>query len=119
MAYSPIEQWRPFEAWRAEHGIALEQSLFEFTSRISEPLGEDAQKALKSGLFVIGDHSTQGTYMVTLLDMTEDFFDRNRHVLTLLYDAQTDRFEIAFGPIMSDNVYSGLHQSLRALKSDL
>lgn len=115
----PMQNWRPLDDWRRQQGLATQQSLYDFTSRIAEPVSAQAGEALKLGLFVIGDHSNQTPPMVTVLDLSEDYFNRNRHVLTLRYDAVADRFEIAFGPIMSDHASAGLHAALKALKSDL
>lgn len=115
----PIENWQPFEAWRTAQGLAIDQSAFEFTARIDPPYDDDSHDTVKLGLFVIGDHTTPDARMVTLLDMSRDFFNRNRHILTLKYTQDTDRFEIFFGPVMSDNIHTGLHQTLKARKSDL
>lgn len=112
-----MEEWQQFEDWRRQHGLAVEQSLFEFTSRVTQP--SDNNSDVKIDLFVIGDHTSSDARMVTLLDMSHDFFNRNRHILTLRYNSETDMFEILFGPMMSDSAYSGLFEILKARKSDL
>lgn len=115
----PMEDWQPFDDWRKERGLALDQSLYDFANRIHPPYGEEDSDKVKLDLFVIGDHKSQATSTVTLLDMSSDFFNRNRDIMTVCHDKETDRFDIIFGPIMCDNIHSGLHQTVKALKADV
>lgn len=113
----PFEDWHNFDSWRQEQKLATEQSLFDFTDRISA-ISEDDEN-IKIRLFIIGIDNSTAAPTLTLLDMSEDFFNRNRHIMTVKYNPQTDKFDIIFGPIMSDNIFSGLYQSLRARKTAL
>ncbi|MEL6436692.1 MAG: SMI1/KNR4 family protein, partial [Pseudomonadota bacterium] len=113
----PMEDWRSFEAWRAEQNLAIWQEPTDFTSRIQSPIGDDDSLTIRT--FVIGEHGSAAKRTVTLLDMSSDFFNRNQHIMTVEYDASADRFEIIFGPIYVDNVYNGLHKTMRALKAEL
>lgn len=113
----PMAQWESFEAWRAQHKLAVGQDLHEFTERV-KPASDDAD-AVTLRLFVIGDHVSESRRTITLLDMSSDYFNRNRDLLTAVHDPKTDRFRIVFGPVMVDNIYHGLHQTVRALKAEL
>jgi hypothetical protein len=113
----PMAQWQSFEAWRAQHKLAVGQDLHDFTGRV-KPTSDDAD-AVTLRLFVIGDHVTGSRRTITLLDMSSDYFNRNRDLLTAVHDPKTDRFRIVFGPVMVDNIYHGLHQTVRALKAEL
>lgn len=112
-----MENWQSFEDFRARHKLALSQDLHEFTGRVTFASPGTEPSILR--IFVIGEHFSGPNPTITLLDMSSDFFNRNRHILTVVHDPQTDRFEILFGPVMVDNIYHGLHQTMRALKAEL
>lgn len=113
----PMARWQPFDAWRAQHQLALGQDPHDFTGRVKPAMDDADSVAVR--LFVIGDHDSGSRRTITLLDLSSDYFNRNRDILTAVHDPKTDRFRIVFGPVMVDNVYHGLHQAVRALKAEL
>ncbi len=113
----PMACWQPFEAWRAQHQLALGQDPQDFTGRVKS--ASDDSDAVTVRLFVIGDHVSGSRRTITLLDLSSDYFNRNRNILTAVHEPETDRFKIVFGPVMVDNIYHGLHQTVRALKAEL
>lgn len=114
----PMERWKHFDEWRKTHGLALGQSLYDFTDRIHAPTKEDTDDT-KLNLFVIGDHTSLEVRMLTLLDLSIGPFQRNRTLMTLRYDTPSDTFACVFGPMMADNIFSGLFQTVKAYKADL
>ncbi|MFS4437437.1 hypothetical protein ACMA5I_04395 [Paracoccaceae bacterium GXU_MW_L88] len=116
----PLEEWRNFEEWRSEQDLATDQSLYDFTGRVEAPILDNDEGDVQVALFVIGDHDAEGERVITLLDMSSDFFNRNEDILTLRYDEESDRFEIMFGPVRCASLYQGPgRQVVKALKSEI
>ena len=113
-----MEEWVDFQQWRQEKGLALSQDLSNFTDRIrfENPNQKDD---LIIRLVVIGLHEEPGTIKLTLLDLTQDYFSRNQHLMTADYNQELDVFELVWGPVRSDNVYHGLMKTLKALRDEL
>ncbi len=112
----PMEDWGLFENWRVAHNLATTQPLSDFTDRVNADSENNDYEKIR--LFVIGDHISCQQRVVTLLDMSSDFFSQNKAILTIAYNPNADIFETIFGPIMCDNIYSGIHMTLRMQKPD-
>jgi len=112
----PIEEWMPFKDWCEQSEVARQQDIFEFLNNIDKLDDKDNDNL---SLWIIGGYEQDDLLRITLLDLSRDFFNSNSHLMSADYDFEKDRFDVIWGPILVDNVYSGLMQSVRALKEEL